>query len=281
MPTSHPSPEPQASRPARDPLLLWRRPDVLQQGLDPDRCRAVAGVGVEVATLARRLAMLGPALEDREHERAIWMEAARRGLDESLAGLMALLDLEPRPPVAPTWVHVLGAGALALGVASVLRRTAGLEVEASPGPPPAGPDLLVLAPAHGRGLVWAEEAMLRGSAHVFVHLRDGRVVLGPLVRPGHSPCLRCLDLTRAGWDDRWPALALQWEQSADSAHARRAGDVPAARALAAGLLGRMVALGSTRPGWEGWTGRTLEEQPDATVRNLRWRGHPDCGCGAP
>ncbi|WP_070378060.1 hypothetical protein [Rhodococcus sp. WMMA185] len=48
-----------------------------------------------------------------------------------------------------------------------------------------------------------------GIPHLQVRLRDGRGVVGPLVLPGHTSCLRCADLLRAGYDEDWPHLSAQ------------------------------------------------------------------------
>src|SRR5690606_41330535 len=45
--------------------------------------------------------------------------------------------------------------------------------------------------------------------HLPVLVRELDVVVGPLVRPGQGPCLRCLDLHRTDDDPRWPAVATQ------------------------------------------------------------------------
>lgn len=40
---------------------------------------------------------------------------------------------------------------------------------------------------------------------------DGASIhVGPLVVPGHSPCLRCLDAGRRAWDPAWPTLVAQF-----------------------------------------------------------------------
>ena len=48
-----------------------------------------------------------------------------------------------------------------------------------------------------------------GVAHLAVRLRDGVGVVGPLVYPGRTACLGCLDLTRGDLEPRWPAVAAQ------------------------------------------------------------------------
>src|SRR5213078_4215301 len=50
--------------------------------------------------------------------------------------------------------------------------------------------------------------------HLVAEVRAEVGVVGPLVFPGVSACLRCLDLTRSDRDPGWPALAVQL----DSAH---------------------------------------------------------------
>ncbi|MCX5044602.1 hypothetical protein OG921_15635 [Aldersonia sp. NBC_00410] len=45
--------------------------------------------------------------------------------------------------------------------------------------------------------------------HLQVRIRDGRGVVGPLVLPGRTSCLRCADLTRCDYDRDWPHLAAQ------------------------------------------------------------------------
>ena len=42
-----------------------------------------------------------------------------------------------------------------------------------------------------------------------MRLRDGVGVVGPLVYPGRTACLGCLDRTRGDLDPRWPAVAAQ------------------------------------------------------------------------
>ncbi|TQC47557.1 hypothetical protein EEB14_19650 [Rhodococcus sp. WS4] len=48
-----------------------------------------------------------------------------------------------------------------------------------------------------------------GIPHLQVRLRDGRGVVGPLVLPGHTSCLRCADLLRSTYDEDWPHLSTQ------------------------------------------------------------------------
>ncbi len=45
--------------------------------------------------------------------------------------------------------------------------------------------------------------------HLAVRVRDGTGLIGPLVIPGVTSCLRCADLHRSDRDNAWPAIAAQ------------------------------------------------------------------------
>ena len=81
----------------------------------------------------------------------------------------------------------------------------------APGRPPAraAPDLCVLADA-----VVPEPTRLAALhrdrvAHLPVRLRDGTGIVGPLVLPGRSACLGCVELHRCARDPGWPAVTAQ------------------------------------------------------------------------
>ncbi len=52
-------------------------------------------------------------------------------------------------------------------------------------------------------------AQERRDDHLRVVVEDDRVRIGPLVRPGLTPCIHCHDLHRTDWDRGWPALLTQ------------------------------------------------------------------------
>ena len=82
---------------------------------------------------------------------------------------------------------------------------------------PGNTDLVVLAdslvadPRVVRGLHDA------GVPHLPVRVRDGTGLVGPLVIPGATSCLRCADLHRSDRDAAWPALAAQLRDTVGSA----------------------------------------------------------------
>jgi hypothetical protein len=259
--------------PYLDPALalLWRAPDVLQVGLDPARAWALDGAPPCLPALLRRLDGVLPAGD---------VPAPTTGPADAEAFTRALLLLEqagalrhgdPRQAWDQAWVEVVGDGPLAAAVRSLLDGVVGWCTGAAQ--PTAGrPDLVVLAPGHGRGLEHAEGLMARGVTHLWAHLRDGRAVVGPIVDPGRSPCLRCSDLHRTDADPAWPRLALAWEQSPPTP-----APTPAATAAAALAVGQALRRLAGEPC--AAIGATLEEQPDGSVLALPAPTHPRCGCG--
>lgn len=156
-------------------------------------------------------------------------------------------------------------------VARVLHAAAPSVQTPEPGRDPV--DLVVLVehgvadPARHRPLV------TEGIAHLSVVVREASVLVGPLVRPGIGPCLRCLDLHRAERDTLWPTVAAQLAVRRTSPEetvlAAVCGPLAAAQALAH-LDGRTSAV----------AGATLEVRlPEVAPRLLTWRAHPECGCG--
>jgi bacteriocin biosynthesis cyclodehydratase domain-containing protein len=263
--------------PYLDPALavLWRAPEVLQVGLDPARAWALDGAPRMLPALLGRLRGRADAeevlasLRGSEHH-----EAGSRALD-LLEQAGALRHGDPADQWDQAWVEVVGesSGLLPRAVHERLREVLG-RVSRADAPSALRPDLVVLATDAGRGLAWAEALMGAGTPHLWAHVRDGRAVVGPLVQPGRTPCLRCLDLHRTDSDPAWPRLALGWEQS----------PAPTAtpRLLAATRLTAELAVGQVLRHLVGDPGAslggTLEEQPDGTVVVRAWPAHPGCGC---
>jgi hypothetical protein len=71
------------------------------------------------------------------------------------------------------------------------------------------PELLVIASCAEPSRVVFERPVLQGLDHLPLVMDEDRVRIGPLVRPGHTPCVGCHDLHRADWDRAWPALLTQ------------------------------------------------------------------------
>lgn len=140
------------------------------------------------------------------------------------------------------------------------------------------PGLIVLC-----DMVVAEPAMVTellaaGIPHLIGYAHEGTAVVGPLVWPGRSSCLRCAELHRADLDLAWPKLAAQL-----------VGQVPAAglacTQLAAALtteqvLATLAGPDAGLPAPPTW-GAALELDPvRGTLRRHPRPVHPRCGCGA-
>jgi bacteriocin biosynthesis cyclodehydratase domain-containing protein len=117
--------------------------------------------------------------------------------------------------------------------------------------------------------------------HLSVVVREGTVVVGPLVLPGRSACLCCLDLHRRDRDPAWPRILTQLLR------ARGQGGLPAAEETASTQLGAslaalqvLAALDDNGPDHRpAAVSATLEvELPDGLLGRREWQVHPACGC---
>ena len=180
---------------------------------------------------------------------------------------------------APVFSTATAAGPAIDAVVDVVRRVA---PGTSAGPPPARavPDLCVLADA-----VVPEPTRLAALhrdrvAHLPVRLRDGTGIVGPLVLPGRSACLGCVELHRCARDPGWPAVTAQL--------VGRPGRGSAAAAAATAALGvaQVLAALDVAGGRGAATppvlGATLElDLASGELLRRPWPAHPDCTCGAP
>ena len=79
---------------------------------------------------------------------------------------------------------------------------------------PPEPDLLLVVSCGEPARTVFDEAQRHGITHLMVVTDEDRIRVGPLVVPGITPCLTCLDLHREDWDHAWPALVPQLGRSA-------------------------------------------------------------------
>jgi hypothetical protein len=113
-----------------------------------------------------------------------------------------------------------------------------------------------------------------GCAHLLVRLDSHHGVVGPLVLPGFTSCLRCADLHRLDRDPAWNALAVQLTLPHRAA---RCSEVALAALI--GGLAAMQALDFLDGGRPATLEGALEmHPPDWRVRRRSWPVHPDCDC---
>jgi bacteriocin biosynthesis cyclodehydratase domain-containing protein len=152
------------------------------------------------------------------------------------------------------------------------------DADAPSAPARLSPDLVVLADAQAPDPVRLARLHARSSAHLLVRMRDGIGVVGPLVRPGRTACLGCLELQRAARAPNWPIVAAQLTGRcgrADPAATAATAALAVAQALAA--LDSTSSGGVRPPTWE----TTLELDATAgTIVRRSWSPEPGCGCGA-
>lgn len=277
---------PTASGPRRLAALL----DGLEGGADLGEAADDAGIAhddlPEVARTLVHLAELGHVLlprpgADDGDDRAGTDATDRR------AAAHDLLRAAPGPRPAPVRrVHVVGSGQ----VSRVLRgplSVNGCRVSVSPTPglaldperPPwhrrgTPPDLVILADSVSVDPIISKALDRAGQSHMHVHSRDGRVVVGPTVVPGLSPCLRCADLYRADRDPRWPFVAAQLIDRSPPV------ETPALTAATALVLAEIAA--TRDPSRRMQTlGATVEINPaEGLWRRRDWPADLRCPCGA-
>ncbi len=305
-----------AVRPGLVPL--WRHRDTIQIGVDPRRAAALTGVGAAAAAIGlldgsrdraqviagateagipvelteRMLTLLAAAgmLIDfpAATVRALPPELRELLLPELAAASLARMDCDgggqvlARRAAAP--VHIAGDGPLPAAIARVLTssgvaaRRAPLAPARPPGeraavPPPA---LVVLAALHPPEPV---VQLLRDRVpHLSVSADEAIGIVGPLVRPGATACLRCLDLARTDRDPAWPLILAQLGRRRPDPPARDAVLTMAVTAQAAAQVLNFL----DQPQLPGPAeNATLElVQPAWQWRRRSWPPHPACICRA-
>ena len=140
---------------------------------------------------------------------------------------------------------------------------------------PRRPGLVVLADTHRRELPAALARKL--VPHLAVAASEAIGVVGPLVLPGRSACLRCLDLTRAERDPAWPLILAQL--SAQVSADPPACDTVLATMVAAQAVAQALAFIDQGGQAPAVTNGTLElVLPAWQWRRRTWQPHPECGC---
>jgi bacteriocin biosynthesis cyclodehydratase domain-containing protein len=148
-----------------------------------------------------------------------------------------------------------------------------------PGKAPPGtalPDLAILV---GRHLMELRASLMRDQVpHLAVSADEAIGVVGPLVIPGRTACLRCLDLTRAERDPAWPLILAQLEGREPNPCAC---DAPLAAAVAAQAAAQVLAFIDRAVAADPVANGTLElVLPGWQWRRRTWPRHPGCSCGS-
>jgi hypothetical protein len=137
------------------------------------------------------------------------------------------------------------------------------------------PDLAVLVGQHDPELA---SALVRERVpHLGASAAEAIGVVGPLVIPGQSACLRCLDLARSDRDPAWPLILAQL---ADQEPRPAACDAALTAAVAAQAVSQALAFIDRAAAASAVVNGTLElVLPDWQWRRRTWPPHRDCDCG--
>ena len=139
------------------------------------------------------------------------------------------------------------------------------------------PDLVILA---GRQLGGghATDLTRQRVPHLAVLAGEAIGVVGPLVIPGRTACLRCLDYVRAANDPSWPLILAQISRRRPEPAA--CDTVLAAAVAAQAAAQALLALDKT-PAASAAVNGTLElVLPDWRWRRRSWPPHPACPCAS-
>lgn len=269
------------------PVLI--RPDgAVQVGWDPRRAKLVRPPdGLTAPALADLLRTMQSGIVVSElctlaRNRGIADAAAMSELVTSLteAGLVTV----ERPRTRSAAVRIHGRGPLSDLLASGLRcsgarvrhsNLAHAAVTSTTADLVVLTDFLVSDPRLVRGLHLAK------VPHLPVRVRDGIGLIGPLVIPGMTSCLRCADLHRSDRDADWPAVAAQLRGAVGNADRAT---VLATAALALNQVHRVIgAIGSGPDAPQRQPLPTLDTTLEfdvnaGTTTARRWSRHPRCEC---
>jgi hypothetical protein len=291
---------------------LWRDQDTVQVGVDARRAVAISGASgaADVIRLLDGSRTRDQIVEQASRrgvptaitERVITLLAGAGAIIDFPADALRSIPAELRVHLAPvlaaaslssqdadggarllarrsaTAIQVFGCGPIAdliadlltrSGVAAGIADTEGLADDSTP-------DLTVLVGYRQPEQLAALQR--RRLPYLAVCVSEAIGVVGPLVQPGRTACLRCLDLARAERDPAWPLILAQLPASRMDATAC---DPVLATAVAAQAAAQALAF-ADRPREEAVTANgTLElALPAWQWRRRTWPPHQACTCGS-
>jgi bacteriocin biosynthesis cyclodehydratase domain-containing protein len=251
--------------------LLWRTPASVQFGVDapPVVLRELSDAG------DRMLAALASGVS----RSGLSMIGTDAGADEPeverlLAAVAPVLLHDDAVAPPKRTVELSGTGRTADGIASILGAS-GIAVHTD-GRAAAHTDLAIIVAQ------FVIEPELHGSwlrrdvPHLAVVFGDKTVRIGPVVEPGATPCLYCLERQRTDADPAWPAIESQlWGR-------RSAAETELVSSEVVAIVTRYAVsrLGGDQRDHLLIPPATSLELEIATGRITRWqwRAHPECAC---
>jgi len=288
-------------------LPVWRDRDTLQIGIDPRRAIALSGMGQAALVVglldgSRDRGQVIAAAADQgvppgATERILTLLAAGGVLDDFPASTLRALPAASRSRLAAELataslayrdpdggarylarrrdmgVWITGERGIGRAVAKILL-TSGVASVRIGEAQERRPDLAVLVGRPPPDLLTALAA--DGMPHLAVLASEAIGVVGPLVIPGRTCCLRCQDYIRAARDPAWPLILAQIvTKRPDPA----ACDSVLTAAVAAQAAAQILTAIDKAPAASAIVNGTLElVLPDWRWRRRTWRPHPACSC---
>jgi bacteriocin biosynthesis cyclodehydratase domain-containing protein len=136
------------------------------------------------------------------------------------------------------------------------------------------PDLVVLSDGYRPEL---PGTLVAGNvAHLSVAASEAIGVVGPLVIPGRTSCLSCVDMARSDRDPAWPLILAQ--ACGRAPHPAACAAVLAAAVAAQATAQALAFLDRAAPGAAVINGTLELVLPDWQWRRHSWIPHPQCRC---
>lgn len=157
---------------------------------------------------------------------------------------------------------------------AIQRLTPGARIAPSPR---SRPDLVVLAPTERYPVELLEQLVTAGLPHLPVRTVGDEALIGPLVLPGLTPCLRCADMHQSEGDPSWARYLAQLGPP-------RSGETPpldtplALSAAACAVQSALSFLDGDDPPVLGAVLSLGSDTPSAV--RIELRAHAACTCGA-
>jgi bacteriocin biosynthesis cyclodehydratase domain-containing protein len=143
--------------------------------------------------------------------------------------------------------------------------------------PGSSADVVVLAADFEPARADADAALSADQPHLWACVRDSVGLVGPLVIPGATACLRCVDAARADVDPAWPTLL----DAVTSLRPVVAAVDEALAASVAALAVQEVAVYASGRGPQTLNGLIELPYGFGPVQRVAVSQHPRCGCGWP
>ena len=250
--------------------LIWRTPHSIQIGIDEPR--------LVIDNIPENASPLIHALRDGISQEGVGLLAKQVGLtraeaDEIVRACSPGFDDDPSP--AQPITTVLGTSRISSALAGLLSQWGAASNHLTSFPLPEDAGVVVLVGEFLADPSWNPHLTHTSTPHLPVLFSGLSITAGPLIVPGETPCLACMELWHRDDEPEWLSVGSQlWTTPAPTAHAQGAHHAAALCALLLGLMGSPGLLTHT----PGLCLTTRFDTSDTTKHQVEF--HPDCRCRA-